>query len=119
MQYQQLRKELYPSDEEEQASIGGHWPGQEHYGDSYDEEWDGCEECFGGDIGAVSAWSQCHFCKGFGHFARECPAEGKGKGGKDGGKKIGGGFGKNGFGKAGGKSNFGGGKGKGDFGGGK
>ena len=36
---------------EEQGSIGGHWPGQEHYGDSYDEEWDGCEECFGGDIG--------------------------------------------------------------------
>ena len=45
-----------------------------------DEEWTE-------DIDAVGATVQCHKCGGFGHYARECPSKGKGKGAKgEGGK---------------------------------
>jgi hypothetical protein len=88
----------------------------------YEEE----EEYGYGGVAAVSAWTRCNACSGYGHIARDCPSKGKGKGkegnykgngkgysdyakgkGKDGGK---GDFGKNGGGK--GYSDYAKGKGK-------
>ncbi len=40
-----------------------------------------------GEIGAVAGNTKCYFCQGFGHFARECPKKGLGRGGGQKGDK--------------------------------
>jgi hypothetical protein len=42
------------------------------------------EEGYYDEVAAVSAWTQCHSCHGYGHLWRDCPKKSKGKGkGKD------------------------------------
>ena len=86
---------------------------QEALGYEYEDE----------EVDAVWPTTQCYECKGYGHFARDCPAKGKGKGGggKGGGKegwKGGGGkdAGKGAWGKDGGKGGWGKGAPKGGYG---
>jgi hypothetical protein len=82
-------------------------------GEVGEQEWE--EE----DVAAVSAWTRCNNCSGYGHIARECPSKGgkgngnKGTGKGDYGKGIGyKGGGKGDYGKNGGYKGYG----KGDYG---
>ena len=60
-------------------------------------EWDQEDEA-GGEVGAVSAQTQCHGCGGLGHMKRECPSAQAAKGfkGKGKGKGLGSEWGKGG-----------------------
>ena len=61
-----------------QKHVGGV---EEHHWCNEEEEWH--ED----DINAVGASVQCHKCEGWGHYSRECPSKGKGKGAAKGGGK--------------------------------
>ena len=55
-------------------------------------DWDGQEDEQDGEGGAVSANTQCHNCKGWGHLRSQCPTASASKGSKGKGKGKGKGF---------------------------
>ena len=55
-------------------------------------DWDGQEDEQDGEVGAVSANTQCHNCKGWGHLRSQCPTASASKGSKGKGKGKGKGF---------------------------